>query len=234
LKEPAPSGTVRLLTGRSVSRVDPALREQERDRVADILDAACSVIARDGWHGLRVGAVAREAGVSKALVHYYFATRAVLLRAAFGHSERRANELLERELTAIEDAGERLERFLVAYLDDDPAYRENRAAWTEIWAAMRIDPELRSEVDPAYRTWLEQLVEHVRDARAPQDGAGEEDEDVALRLAALLDGIESLLLLELVSAEDARAIIRRALERDVGAAATAKAAAQSHEHEEAT
>ena len=43
---------------------------QDSDRVAEILDSACRVIARDGWHGLRMDAVAREAGVSKALVHY--------------------------------------------------------------------------------------------------------------------------------------------------------------------
>jgi len=53
------------------------------DRTADILEAACRVIARDGADGLRMGQVAREAGVSSALIHYYFATRADLLLRAF-------------------------------------------------------------------------------------------------------------------------------------------------------
>ncbi len=45
------------------------------DRVVEILEAACRVVVREGAHGLRMAAVAAEAGVSKALVHYYFANR---------------------------------------------------------------------------------------------------------------------------------------------------------------
>ena len=45
------------------------------ERVADILEAVNRVVVRDGAHGLRMAGVAKEAGVSKALVHYYFATR---------------------------------------------------------------------------------------------------------------------------------------------------------------
>ncbi len=47
------------------------------DRETGILEAACRVIAREGADGLRMGAVAREAGVSSALIHYYFATAAI-------------------------------------------------------------------------------------------------------------------------------------------------------------
>ncbi len=60
-----------------------AERRDRTDRIAAILEAACRVIARDGAHGLHMQAVADEAGVSKALVHYYFATRQELLRRAF-------------------------------------------------------------------------------------------------------------------------------------------------------
>ena len=70
-----------------------AERREDPDRVVEILDAACRVIARDGWTGLRMDAVAREAGVSKALVHYYFATRKGLLRVGvrpFGGPRERA------------------------------------------------------------------------------------------------------------------------------------------------
>ena len=158
-------------------------------------------------------------------MHYYFSTRAAVLRAAFLHSEQRANALLERELAAIEHPIERLERFLVAYLDEDPAYRENRAAWIEIWAAMRNDPALRDDVEPPYRTWLAQLGDLVAEA-AQREARGQEDGwHVALRLAALLDGLESLLLLELVTPEQARDMVRDAIEREVSAPVSGGAAA---------
>jgi AcrR family transcriptional regulator len=59
------------------------------DRSIHILEAACRVIVREGPHGLRMARVAEEAKVSKALVHYYFATRQELLRNAFAFSEQR-------------------------------------------------------------------------------------------------------------------------------------------------
>ena len=52
------------------------------DRTHVILRAACSVIAERGCDGMRMGDVARAAGVSSALVHYYFDTRSELLRRA--------------------------------------------------------------------------------------------------------------------------------------------------------
>jgi AcrR family transcriptional regulator len=48
------------------------------ERVDAILEAACRVVVREGAHGLRMAAVAQEAGVSKALVHYYFTRRDLL------------------------------------------------------------------------------------------------------------------------------------------------------------
>jgi len=54
------------------------MTEPASDRKHTILDAACVVIARDGAARLRVADVAAEAGVSTALVHYYFPARADL------------------------------------------------------------------------------------------------------------------------------------------------------------
>ena len=104
-------------------------RREESDRVVEILDAACRVIARDGWAGLRMDAVARDAGVSKALVHYYSSTRKELLRAAFGHSEDIANAGVEAELAGVDDPRARLEQYLLLVLDDRPVFAENRALW---------------------------------------------------------------------------------------------------------
>ena len=65
-------------------------------RAGEILEAACRVVARDGAHGLHMKAVAEEAGVSKALVHYYFATRQELLRRTFVHAEQHLDRIVDR------------------------------------------------------------------------------------------------------------------------------------------
>ena len=84
---------------------------------------------------------------------------------------------------------------------------------------------VRSDVEPPYRTWLAQLGDLVAEA-AQREARGQEDGwHVALHLAALLDGLESLLLLELVTPEQARDMVRDAIEREVCAPVSGGAAA---------
>src|SRR5436853_543670 len=79
------------------------------DRKTEILEATCRVIAREGADGLRMGTVAREAGVSSALLHYYFDTRADLLMQAFEHADVKADEAAEQAIADIPTALGRLQ-----------------------------------------------------------------------------------------------------------------------------
>jgi AcrR family transcriptional regulator len=65
-------------TGRSKAPPRPDLETRER-----ILDAARIVLTRKGTAGARTQEIAAEAGVNKALVHYYFGTKAALADAIF-------------------------------------------------------------------------------------------------------------------------------------------------------
>jgi AcrR family transcriptional regulator len=177
--------------------------------VLEILAATCRVVGRDGANGLRMEAVGHEAGVSKALVHYYFSTRRELLRAAFLYSEDRANARLEAELALLESGAERLERCLVLDLDDEAVFSENRALWSEAWSLMRLDAELRPEVERLYRAWNERLFQLVEEGR--RDGSISEEVDgerLTRRLSAVVDGLESQLLLGLVTSREAAETVR--------------------------
>jgi AcrR family transcriptional regulator len=65
-------------TRRSKTAAKPDLETRER-----ILDAARTVLTRKGTAGARTQEIAAEAGVNKALVHYYFGTKAALADAIF-------------------------------------------------------------------------------------------------------------------------------------------------------
>jgi AcrR family transcriptional regulator len=192
----------------------------DTERVPEILEAACRVIGRDSAHGLRMEAVAREAGVSKALVHYYFATRRELIRGAFLYSEDRSNTRCKAELARLATGAERLERLLVLDLDDEPVFRENRTLWGAAWSVMRHDEELRPEVERLYRAWIAWIAALVEEGR--EDGSIQPDVDAAglvQRLSAVVDGLESQLLLGLVTSASAAAIVRDCLELELGARA---------------
>src|SRR5271170_8064032 len=66
---------------------------------AGILDAAYSVLAHRGIEQATIKEVARVAGVAPGLVHYYFASKDVLLREALQVAGMRYVALIEQMLT---------------------------------------------------------------------------------------------------------------------------------------
>lgn len=68
------------------------------DTETRILDAAHTVFLRRGTAGARMQEIADEAGVTKALVHYYFRAKARLAQAVFQHA---AQQLFPSVLTAL-------------------------------------------------------------------------------------------------------------------------------------
>jgi len=185
---------------------------QSSQRVVTILDATCRVVIREGAHRLRMASVAREAGVSKALVHYYFPTRQDLLRAAFEFSETRWEELVATELDALDNGRARLTRSLAACIDSTPPHGEYRALWTAMWTGLHGDDELGPVVRSHYRAWIDVLGERIREGQA--DGSVAEQVDpsgAAFRLAALTDGLDSILYLGLAEPPDTHEALEAAI-----------------------
>lgn len=185
-------------------------------RTLGILEAACRVIARDGAHGLRMASVADEAGVSKALVHYYFATRRELLRSAFAFSEARWHAAVSDEIADVATGAARVERMLLAGVEPDPAFSEQRALWHEVWSNLRSDDELRPLVERSYRAWLRRVVELIEEGKKDGSIPAEVDARPAgWRLAAASDGLDSLLYLGLVDREQARTLMQGSIAREL-------------------
>ena len=117
------------------------------DRTTSILEAACRVIVREGSHGLRMAGVAEEAGVSKALVHYYFSTRQELLHRAFAFSVKRWHAAVEAELVGAASGREKVDRILLAGVEPALPFSEQKVLWNEVWSSLRSNDELRPLVE---------------------------------------------------------------------------------------
>ncbi|HJU46896.1 MAG TPA: TetR family transcriptional regulator [Gaiellaceae bacterium] len=191
----------------------------QSDRVATILDAACRVVVREGAHGLRMASVATEAGVSKALVHYYFSTRQELLRSAFAHAENRLNDAVEADLATLSTGAEKVERALLASVDADSPFGEQRALWNEVWSSLSFDDELRPHVESYYRAFLGRVealvVQGLEDGSVP---VGIDARTAAWRLCAIADGVDSMLYLGLLDGEGARELVAGGVRRELGSA----------------
>jgi len=188
------------------------------ERTTGILEAACRVIVREGAHGLRMAGVADEAGVSKALVHYYFATRDELLRSAYAFSVERWHAAVTEALVGVETGRARVERVLLVSVEPDLPFSEQRVLWNEVWSSLRSDDELRPLVEGSYRASITRLVDLIEEGRA--DGsipAAVEATAAGWRLSAVADGLDSLLYLELIDREQVGELLGSAIVRELGA-----------------
>ena len=197
-----------------MSRTQQA-RAEPASRVDEILRAACRVVVEKGAGELRIGIVAQEAGVSRTLVHYYFTTRQELLRAAFDYAEERRALALDVELAELASGAERAECALLRTIE--PELEETPALWNEVWSSLRTDAELRPLVHDRYRAWAERVVRLLEEGR--RDGSVPDGVDVretGWRLAALADGLDSILYLDLLDRDSARELLASALRLELG------------------
>lgn len=166
-----------------------ARRNVEAERRLQILESTCEVIANQGMSTLRVADVAKQAGVSPGIIHYYFDNKQGLIRAAFEqnfqHSLERRAAILHSDNAPIE----KLRDFVNAYLPSDSVTTNAWRVWAELWVASLHDRELSDLNDRAYGEWRRILAGLVRDCQVAGQIAESDAVHIANLLVGLLDGL---------------------------------------------
>ncbi len=169
-------------------KVDHAARREA------FLEAAGRCIRRDGFAGLTVRAVAREAGFTTgALVHYVESIDA-LLADAFEFAGRRTRaRMLEAE--ANPDALTALRDVLYIVLPSGEDQLGSWTYWLGFWERSAQNATARRITHARYATWLKRIAKLIR--RAKTAGAIAPDVDVAAAArsaVALIDGLAAQVL----------------------------------------
>lgn len=204
----------------------PATENNEPRRI-EMLRAAAELICERGFGDTRIADVAKRAGVSSALVIYYFGTRDRLLVDALRFSEESFYEAAERMLAEEPSLRERLS-LLIRWTcvpqsnDDIPGAW---GLWFDLWAqAFRHDEVKAGRVELDAR-WRNMIINAIK--------SGDVDVDVdartfALEFSALLDGLSIQVALEdpEVDSEVAYNIAMRFAERELNLPQAKKVAAK--------
>jgi AcrR family transcriptional regulator len=131
-------------------RVSPRKRLSGEERRAAILESALAVFADRGYHASSIDDIAREGGVSKALIYEHFSSKQQLYAELL---EQHAGELFERLAAAMDQAANTAAARLATGLD--AFYRfveEHRVAWRMLF---------REANDPEMVAVLERIVAQV-------------------------------------------------------------------------
>ncbi len=170
--------------------VDATAKKLEGEKAQRIIEAMRASVAKRGAAGSTFDHVAREAGVSRGLLHYYFGSKERLLVEVVRADCEVRIERMERQLdgaTSVDQVIAALVSGLEEFIDEEQA--TGAPAICELVTASRDSEEIRSELAQLYRRWREHLGGALRQKEA--DGVVKlkaEPEVVASVLFSLADG----------------------------------------------
>jgi AcrR family transcriptional regulator len=174
---------------------DPApATEQNEARRIEMLRAAAELICERGFGDTRIADVARRAGVSSALVIYYFGTRDRLLVDALRYSEESFYEAAEKMLAEVPSLRERLS-LLIQWTCVPEGSDEIPGAWGlwfDLWAQAFRHDEIKAGRAEQDSRWRKMIV----DALDSSELSAKEKRMFALEFSALLDGLSIQVALE--------------------------------------
>jgi AcrR family transcriptional regulator len=165
--------------------------EQNEGRRIEMLRAAAELICERGFGDTRIADVAKRAGVSSALVIYYFGTRDRLLVDALRYSEESFYEAAEKMLAEVKSLRERLS-LLIRWTCVPEGNDEIPGAWGlwfDLWAQAFRHDEIKAGRAELDSRWRDMIVDAVKSADESEFDAKVNARMFALEFAALLDGL---------------------------------------------
>jgi len=124
-----------------------------------ILEAAEKIFAINGFKGAATGDIAREAGLPKANVHYYFKTKSVLYREVLSHI---LDDWMSAASTfeAHDDPAEALRTYVKAKME----FSRQRPYGSRVWAReiMSGAPVLDDFLGTTLKAWLKERTHIIR------------------------------------------------------------------------
>ena len=166
----------------------PKLTQKRRTQM---LEAAMEVIADRGLCETRIADVSKKAGLSPALVVYYFGSKEALLTEALAYAEDLFYIEAFRELTGIEGASARLVR-LIELACPPVVRRESDEYWTlwvELWSRALRNDEAARKREALERRWRNTIAEVVGEGQRSGEFGPCDPERFATYLSALMDGL---------------------------------------------
>jgi len=159
----------------------PAPTDHEARR-RDVSEAVWRVLARGGFGGLTLRAVAAEMGASTGLLTHYFPSKDALVRHALEVAEERT------AIRARRDGG--LRDALLDVLPLDAASTTMNRVWVSSWDAALGDAELGAAERARYKRWRARLRPRVEAAqRSGELPAAGDPEDLVATVAAFTHGL---------------------------------------------
>ena len=153
-----------------------------------IVEAAWGVIAERGLAGMTTRHVARAAGISHGMCHYYFERKDDLVLAVVDHARRYWIDPLERFVDGTGSPMDKLEA-VIRWMAE-PATREVMRVHLQLMAFSAYDDRLRARMSAEYARWHGSYVRLFRELKREGSMIAQTDEvTLGVGFATLADGL---------------------------------------------
>lgn len=156
----------------------------EPARKAALIHATIEEIGRTGTLDVPVSRIARRAGMSQALAHYYFDTKSEIFLAAMRHIMAAFSRQVIRELSEAHSPRERLEALVTASFSPHQFAPDVVAAWLVFYVEAQHTPEVARLLN----VYTQRLHSNLVHALTPLVGR-QDAPRIAETAAALIDGL---------------------------------------------
>ncbi len=176
--------TVRAADGTEV----PGTADQRREQM---LHAALEVISARGYADTRIADVAERAGVSPALVIYYFKTKDQLLTEAIRYYEDNWYAVGQSRMAGLSTAAQRLEEFVAmsTLSEADPEPEGSWQLWLDFWAQAARNTEVAGVRQKSDERWRDIIATLVQTGQEAGEFREIDSASFAVYLSTLLDGL---------------------------------------------
>jgi AcrR family transcriptional regulator len=161
--------------------------DQRREQM---LHAALEVISTRGYADTRIADVAERAGVSPALVIYYFKTKDQLLTDAIRYYEDNWYAVGQSRMAGLASAAARLEEVVAMSVlsEADPEPASSWQLWLDFWAQAARNAEVAGVRQKSDERWRDAISTLVQEGQEAGEFRQIDAWDFAIRLSTLLDG----------------------------------------------
>ncbi len=165
--------------------------ETLEERKAQILEAALTCFARNGYHQTTMDDIVQEAGLSKGGVYWHFGSKKELFLSLFESLFRGTETIMQASISTQTSAREKLTAMLDMYVAFATAeqFKKITPLLIDVWAQNWRDPEVNEVAVGVYDRFLHPLVQVIEEGIANGEFKPVDASALAGILFALYDGL---------------------------------------------
>ncbi len=129
------------------------------ERKNQIVRATVDCIAKHGYHNFSMQDVARTAGVSKGIIHYYFLNKDDLMMSVLDKVASDIERVLQADMDSIGDPEKKLEIFIDICLDVVRSTKEYYQVNMDFWTQINQNEEIRKIIANHYAKFRETCMD---------------------------------------------------------------------------